>query len=124
MRYEDISPTMRQFLGAFEALRRIGFRSDDIYCMFSGSLELRGGLGCYAVLRTQGLEFSMLSGPVESEQSGRDEYTRVSAAVSSRQVPQADLDRIWQESDACVRKADLLMALVVKGFRLPNLESN
>lgn len=95
MTYAEISPTMRAFLGVFEGLRKMGFRSDDIYCQSARSVELGGALAAYCTLRTQGKEFSVFAGPVESEAAMAAEYRAVAQAVLSHAVPQADLDRIW-----------------------------
>jgi hypothetical protein len=87
MRYSEISPTMRAFLGAFEAFRKMGFLSDDIYCVVSRSVRLGGALGAFAVLKTQGKEFSIDCGPVTSEKDAGEEYQRVSKAVSAGEIP-------------------------------------
>jgi hypothetical protein len=119
MRYSDITPSMRMFLGAFEALRKVGFAADDIYCMTSLSVKLHGALGIFCVLRAQGKEFSIDCGPVESEEAAQSEYQRVSTAVSTGGLDPADHDRIWRESEACQRYGHLCAALVAKGFTLP-----
>jgi hypothetical protein len=123
MRYSDISPTMRAFLGAFEAFRKMGFLSDNIFCMVSRSVRLGGELGAFCVLKTQGKEFSIDCGPVTSEKDAGEEYQRVSKAVSAGEVPQEDLDRIWWESEACQRSIPLVLAIQGKGFRVPGDKS-
>ena len=57
MTYGEISLTMRSFVGGWEAFRKLGFRSRDIYLMVSKSYQLKGAFAAFVALRTQGREF-------------------------------------------------------------------
>jgi hypothetical protein len=120
MRYEEISPVMRGFLGAFEALRRLGFKSEDIYadvCMSARTLQR----SCFAALRTQGKEFLLEIGPLEmSYEQFHEEYLRVASRESIGQILEEDLNRIYTESEAFQRRVDLVTAILLKGFVLPH----
>jgi hypothetical protein len=124
MTYDEISPTMRSFVGGWEAFRKLGFRSRDIYLMVGKSFALKGNLAAFVALRTQGKEFNLEVGPVASVAEAHAEYEAVAAAISAGLVPQADLDRMWQESECHQRAADFVLAVHRKGFELPGKEAS
>ena len=122
MTYDEIHPVLRQWLGNFEGYRKAGFSADDIFCEVTGSPGLPPGqLMVYATLKAQGQEFSIECGPwAESEtQELNDRWKAVCEAVSSGQVSQIDLDRIWAECTIFERKAEFIIALIKKGLRPP-----
>lgn len=125
MRYADVSPTMRMFMGTWEGFRKLGYSAADLFCEVHPSVKLGGALGCFCVLRTQGKEFSVECGPVmTSKDFFIAEYQRVAEAVSSGQFVEADLDRIWVECEIYHRKVDFLLALEAKGFTSPKAMPN
>lgn len=105
------------FMGNREGFRRFGFSADDLFLMTARSVSLGGELACFCVLRTQGKEFSVLCGPIESEEDVAREYASICEKQNA--LSQGDADRIWEESEVCMRKVDLLMVLQGKGFRIP-----
>jgi hypothetical protein len=119
LKYEDISSTMRAFLGAFEGFRKMGFRADDIYCEVAWSMRF-DVLSCFCKLITQGKTFAFEVGEVEDADVFAKEYTRVT--TSMREIPQADLDRIWVESEAYRERVHFAAALLAKGFDLPKFD--
>ena len=129
MKYDEISVPMRRFLGTFEALRKLGFPSDDIYCEIARSARNRGLLSCFCKLRACGKEFSVECGPISSADVTdvtdvaadvfSHEWSRVCEAIAANAIPQADLDRIWQESEAHQNAVEFSMALLAKGIRPP-----
>lgn len=124
MTYGEISLTMRSFVGGWEAFRKLGFRSRDIYLMVSKSYQLKGAFAAFVALRTQGREFNLEVGPVSSVAEAHAEYEVVAAAIAAGLVPQADLDRMWQESECHQRAADFVLAVHQKGFELPGKKSS
>lgn len=124
MTYADISPAMRAFLGGWEGFRNMGFRSSDLFCAVRRSAQHNGHLSLFCVLKTQGKEFNLECGLVDSVEETEAEYRRVGAAVAAGELPQADLDRIWQESEPYVKKVDFVLAVVNKGFAVPGHTSN
>lgn len=121
MTYDEISPVMRGFLGAWEAFRKLGFRADDLYCEIARS-ELNGGLlSCFVTLRAQRKIFHLEVGPVEGGdgKAFTAEWKRVCEAMNARRVEEKDLDRIYQESIPFRLKADFIVALSLKGFKIP-----
>lgn len=116
LKYNDISPALRRFIGAHEAYRKAGFPADDIYCEVARSL--RGGdvLSCFALLRTEGREFRIECGAIEDESAFREEHRRTTEAVGAGEVDQETLNRIWQESEVYQNPGEFVSALVRKGI--------
>jgi hypothetical protein len=137
MKYADISPTMRAFLGGREAFRKLGFRSEDLYCLISRNRH--GVLSCFVKLEAQGKEFNLEVGPLPARYYGglksgnavgdntpsmscklfANEYKLVCDALNSGEISAEDCDRIWQESEAYQKKLDFVLAVTAKGFVLP-----
>ena len=123
MTYDDISETMRAYLGAFEGFRKMGFRAEDIYCTIAKSVLAGGATSCFVTLRAQRRIFNLEVGVVEDQKAFQKEWDAVCEAVNSKRVSQEDLDRIWQESLPCRKKVEFLTALVSKGFKIPKTMS-
>jgi hypothetical protein len=119
VRYEDISPTMRRWVGGREAFRKMGFSADDLYCLVSKSARFGGVLSAFVHLQAQGKQFDLECGPVASEEAFSAEYKRVAEAINSGSIPSADLDRIWQESEPYQDKVGFATAVTMKGFVAP-----
>jgi hypothetical protein len=115
MKYEEITPTMRAFIAGREAFRKLGFSADDLFCLVSTSARHRR-LSCFVHLRAQGKTFNLEVGFVDDEVAFGEEYKRMAEAVSSGAVSEADLARMWQESEVYRHKTAFLMALTDRGF--------
>ncbi len=124
MKYDDITPSMRMFIGNREGFRRIGFSADDLYCECAPSLELAGALGVYCTLKTRGKEFRVWCGPAESTEAVAAEYARVAKAAENKTLDTGSYERIWQESEVRARTVDLLRALMAKGIAVPQPDAN
>jgi len=111
---------MRRFLGGWQGFRKLGFASDDLYCSVQNSVRLGGRLGCFCILKTQGKQFALECGPIESEKKTADEYERVTHAILAGEIPQEDLDRIWHASEVFQRFEAFAEAIVSKGIEIPN----
>ena len=118
MKYEEISPTMRAFLGGREAFRRMGFRAEDLFCEVAMSVRF-GVLACFVRLEAQGKKFLLECGPVEDADAFGAEYARVALAVNGGTISEADGRRIWLESEPCQKKAAFTRALAARGFKPP-----
>jgi len=118
--YNEITPSMRAFIGTREVLRRIGYRADDLYCMTARSAKLRGAISAFCVLRTQGKEFSVELGAIDSEPKFADEYKIIAYVVNAGGIPKPDLDRMYNECEARQNVVDLVMAIQAKGILLPS----
>ena len=118
MKYEDISPTMRAFLGGREAFRRMGFRPEDLYCEIAWSMRFCV-LSCFCKLVAQDKEFLLEVGPVDDPVTFGHEYDRITEAINSGAVSQEDCERIWIESEPCQKKVEFVTAVLAKGFKVP-----
>jgi hypothetical protein len=125
MRYEDINPTMRRFIGAREAFRKLGFRAEDLYCLVRKSVKLRGERAVFVLLKAQDKEFLLECGPApDLDMLEFDKmYGELAEAFNSGQIPQEEVDRIWQESEPYQDKTGFATALLNKGFRFPRSQS-
>jgi hypothetical protein len=119
MKYDEITPTMRRWLGGREAFRKMGFSADDLYCTTARSARFNGRLSAFVELQAQGKTFLLECGEIESEQAFADEYQRVCAAANSGELSQDDADRIWRESEPYQDKLGFTLAVVGKGFVPP-----
>jgi hypothetical protein len=54
LKYEDVTPTMRAFVGTWETLRRIGFSSADLYFMVAKSVKLGSRQGLHVAICPEG----------------------------------------------------------------------
>ena len=119
MKYDEITPAMRAFIGNREMMRRLGFCAEDIFCQSARSARNHGVMTCFLVLRTAGGEFSIECGPVRDADTLETEYAAVLAAVNSSSLSDEDLGRIFSESEAYRMTADLIAALKARGFVIP-----
>lgn len=122
MNYEDITPTMRAFVGVHEAYRKLGFKSEEIFCQVAITPTTRG-LACFATLITQEKDFLAIVGDVPDADVFLAEYEVVAAAINDGTVSQEVLDRIWQESVAYNNKESFITALLSRGFIFPKAVS-
>src|SRR3972149_3229058 len=98
MKHSDIEPAFREALGAFEALRKLGFLSDDIFFGVGGEMP---GLGWQFVVRliTQDKEFVVIAGFVDDEpEKIKERWMKI--AENLKAIPQDVMNRVWQESMA------------------------
>ena len=119
MKYAEISSTLRAFIGAREAFRKLGYPAKDLRLMVAQSARHGRVLSAFCHLSAQGKTFTVECGPVKSEAQAKAEYERVCEAINSGAVTQADLDRIWQESEPYRDKVGFATALSLKGFVSP-----
>ncbi len=121
VKYSDIEPAFREAIGTFEALRKMGFSSDDIFFGVGG--ELKGlGYQFYVKLETQGKDFTVITGFVKDE----PEKIRARWQEIAEQQPtmeQSLLDEVWQRSVAFLNFAAIGQAINDKGIFLPNLQN-
>jgi hypothetical protein len=113
MKYEDIHPAFRNCLGYFEAFRKLGFRSEDIFVFL-----LRGS--AYVMLRTQGKEFVCAAGPMDlPKERFTSEWEKVAIALNYREIPDGDFLRIYTECEAYTDSVGFMVALSAKGIQAP-----
>lgn len=123
MKYEDISPVMRAFVGTWQVFRLLGYESDNIFFMTARSARHRGVLSVFVHLEAQGKEFAVELGPTgTTEDLSQAEYQQVARALLAGEVSQVDRDRMLYECEAFVCKVDLMVALLQKGFVSPRTQ--
>jgi hypothetical protein len=123
MKYDEINPVMRMFLGNREGFRRIGFSADDLYLEVAMSPEL-DAIACFCTLKTQGKYFRVLCGPVPGGDANAFSREYMAICDAQTEISQADADRIWQESEVFLLRSEFIAALKAKGFRIPGPGSN
>jgi hypothetical protein len=114
LHYNDLSNEMRAFLGARQILRALGYSADDLYCVVANNVHNR--LTVFCVLRTGDKEFSIECASTTSVENVTEEYLVICDAL----IPEDDITRIVEESEAYKYKVALLMALRAKGIPLPS----
>lgn len=124
MTYDDINPTLREFLGAHQAFRKLGFAAEDIYCTPARSFLNNGVMSCFCTLQTQVKIFTLECGPIidGDDEKFCEEYVKVAEEISSGRMPTTELERLWEESLARKKGMELLMALMRKGIKIPKVE--
>jgi hypothetical protein len=123
MTYDEMHPTIRAVIGTWEGYRKAGFKADDIYCEVAANPECPPGhLMVFTTLKAQGKEFRIGVG-IWAEADIENlavQWKSACAAVAGGQVPQADCDRIWQESLPHKDAIGFILALQDKGFAIPS----
>ena len=119
MKYADITPTMRAFVGAREAFRKLGYAAKDLSLLVARSARHGGTLSAFVFLRAQDKTFSLECGPVKSEALAKAEYDRVVESINSGAVTQADMERIYTESEPYRDKGMVCDRADVEGVRRP-----
>lgn len=118
MKFEDISPAMREFMGYFEALRRLGFPAESIYCLVNTS-TVTNKLAVFAHLEYNSKEFNVECGPIDDAQQALAEYKTICNAFAADSIPIDVQRRLWEESQAYKLAGPLAVSLLLKGIELP-----
>ena len=119
MTYDEIHPAMRAALGTFEVLRRLGFKSDDIFFTRNKTASPHEPAGMmYVVLKTQKKEFNVRVGVVDMpHEEWVRSWTAVAEAARDKRIE--EVDRIVEGSEAFQDKIHLIRAIQSKGIRIP-----
>lgn len=115
MRYNEITPVMRKFIGTFEVVRSFGFSADEIFLGTVNDLRL-GCLACHLIIKAQGRSFNIVIGKIKNAETLEAEYDRVTKALSTRELQDRDVKRMALESEAYNNWPSLVMSLCAKGF--------
>lgn len=110
---KQIPVAFREALACHQVLRRLGFKSDDIYVMYSeGYLFLS--------LKTQGLEFNIDLGEVETNEV---EFPTFWAEIveAFNTGPEVEAAAIWEQSLAKNNMKLISDLIRKKGIMLPKL---
>ena len=122
----DLHAVYREAWASFEALRRLGFASEDIFVQAGESLD--AGLvqapsyQLGVILRAQHKEFIIDCGRIPEEPDAIEAtWQRFCKAINDREVSERDLQRVWETSHAREQVVGLLTALTAKGFVFPHV---
>ena len=125
---QQIEPEYVEAFGIHEALRKFGFRSDDIFFSIGISANF-GGRCMHIILKTQGKQFIMTVCKIDDDVTDEQVYNRwseVATLMSSHMISQDEANRMWQQSQMGKNQDDfeaLALAIQAKGFFLPGLMS-
>jgi len=108
----------------WEIFRKLGFAADDIYWLFSNTLNAipRPGVALNIQLKTQNKEFTVTCSQRLSEGEARrleSSSRKFQEQLSSASFDEAEMIDVLHESFAWKNKSDLLVALVSNGFVFP-----
>ena len=119
MKYDDIPAPMREALGTYEMLRRIGFKPEEV------TWHLNPDHMMLASLQTQGKEFDIRCGILDarSPEAHLKRWTEVITAYNNRQIPDEDCNRLLVECDAYRMTDEMLGAMRAKGIRVPVVDN-
>lgn len=124
------APEIREALAIFEAFRRLGFQSDDLYMEpaldpqnadpETGAMPVALGV----VLKTQGKEFCVCAG-LRSFPDNETMMRAVQAAgawwngLAHQPGGHKQAEKLWNESKIVCQTVDFLMAIIGKGIEIP-----
>ena len=119
MKYEDISPAMREFIGYYEALRRLGFPAGSIYCVVMPKPDKT--FLVFAHLEHAGRAFNVECGTTAVDKDAIVlEYKAICDAFKNNTLSEETDRRLWLESRAYKQAGALAVALLLKGIEIPN----
>lgn len=111
----ELPEAMQEALAVFEALRRLGFLSDDIYASFG-----LADLTMLMTLRTPTRDASIRVGKLPK--MTRKQFVKlwtIACEGANGKFPQSSLDDLWQKSSVYQNSGRLVMSLVTAGISIP-----
>lgn len=103
----------------FEAFRRFGFQSKDIYALVTKNAE-DDNLWFGMLLRTQGKDFLAFVEPVEDSEAALSGWNAFANRIVEGQFEKQDMQREWNERLAAHEGGtSLAITLIMKGFIFP-----
>jgi hypothetical protein len=100
-----------------EALRRIGFKADDIYLGY----PILAPDGCETigvVLRAQGLEFALHGRPHDNPNEFFSKWRTFVESLAKRDRNDPELTETWEKSWVRLNAVELIAKLQAKGFSI------
>jgi hypothetical protein len=101
-----------------EALRRLGFISDDIY------VAVRNVNEAFVILKKGDKQFNIRVGLVENEQKYYDEWTKFATDIIENRVSDEELEGFWNAWLSKNSGLDLILALKDNGFSINDNDLN
>jgi hypothetical protein len=111
----DLPGPIWEMVAVHEALRKLGFRPDDIFATANAG----GHVGI--LLRAQGLEFMVACGHLLdlTEESFTALWDTATQNFNREVYDPADLTRMYEQSWVYKHRTEFVAGLLLKGFRLP-----
>lgn len=127
-RMKDYPAVYRDCWALHEALRRMGFESEDIFVVCSGNAaEPTTGEWFFVVLKTQGKEFTITVRPIETltYDEALAGWTAFVTLVNARTFSLTEMQRVYKTRflDRFPGPSMLVSALLAKGFTLPRQQA-
>lgn len=123
MTLDDIPVPLRECLAVFEALRRCGFSSDDIYFVRAIARDT-GRINLAVQLQAQGRVYTVTCGelPLPTDEL-KAAFNAASAWWNGPDAgttdPNGPWRQLWEASNVYKNSVEFLAALIAKGFTLP-----
>lgn len=111
----DIHPTFKTALALFNALRGLGFKSDDIWFVATPNDFI-------VEIHQDGHEYGIRAGRIDMSQEKCEEHWKeISTAVSDGKFSQESMNKLWAESNVHNNLGKLVTDLVSGGVSIPIL---
>lgn len=117
--------TLEECLGWFEGFRRLGFSSDDVY--FGCDVDEGRAITICMILRAQGKEFASIIGKAPPEFTPEllaKEWERVANRWNDTTVPEAERQRIYEQSFPRTSSLRFLSLVKEAGIKIPPQEDS
>lgn len=119
----DYPDAVKECWAVHEALRTLGFSSDDIY-VASGhdGWQAMNPPALFVILRAQEKEFIVTLGTYESDSEievALSQWTEFATRFNSGEFDKTKMERIFDDSNVVKNKVQFVMALTGKGFSFP-----
>jgi len=117
----QVRPIIREMLAIHEALRKLGFRPEEIFVLV---IRLPGQPGdtIGITVRAQGrrCDFPLTRlRPSEAPERLVDEWNETARAIAAGEYRQKDLDDMYASSDVVKNQTKFLLRLLAHGLRWP-----
>lgn len=122
MKFSDNPAYILDAWALFEAFRRLGFASNDIYALVAKNAEHPdSGLWFGVTLRAQEKEFTALLMPTDNKEAVLSSWKTFAEQLAAGLFPQNEMQREWEERfiKRSPGPAALISGLLLKGFYLP-----
>ena len=115
MGLSKVHPALRELLAVFEAWRKLGFTSDQIYAL-PEAIAPDAGLVPALVLRAQGRQFIITAPAPFPKAEFVDAW--IKAAEAWNKGTDEERDVVWRGSVVYKHAVPLVTAMIAKGFNL------
>jgi hypothetical protein len=101
-----------------EALRRLGFKADDIYVSVQNTNQ------AFVILKVGNNQFNICIGEISSEAEYYAEWNDFATAIMANKIPEEKLQKIWEQWLAENSGLSLVISLKMHGFTISDRTLN